>query len=967
MSLKRQFQTFGQHQTKISQSLDDISGQLQSCSDIQNLVAGIQNSLVISEGALEEMNHHAILQALRPVSAGTRFDEIHDPDADTFEWIFQDPQKLVKLEPKLECSLPDWLRNGSGVFHIAGKPGSGKSTLLKFIAQHPETQSLLEDWAQQAGKQLIRSKFFFWKMGSVEQRTLKGMIRGLVYDVTRHYPAMAKVLFPKHWNPHVFLSSFSHSREIKFDESDIKIAFDTLVSSPEIFDRFRICIFLDGLDEFDEKERSHWELATTLLKWTTDPTDRSKDATNIKLCVSSRELPSLLTSFPERQRITLHNLTLSDITDLIQTKLGENPHFRVLAGSNPGKGKALLKQIAAQSSGVFLWVVLLLKLLVEELASGVSSLSALERIVESSLGELDDFFDVILNSIPRQERKQAYVVFAIILRCGGLHLTKDDEDTHIFDANSYFKVSLFGLSYLFEDFDRAIQDVPSQRNLFGINATPCQAVEYNETRIRKASIDLKSRCRGLVDIQHSTLKIGSEHIAWATAMLIHRSVAEFLLDKLRSESHDLGFTDNTISQYFLRIFLCELTLLFYPADLQAWWVHDRALAVLRLIRSRPIVSREILQLLDEVDMAVRKDYRRLTPAPGPVLGDVLLLLDGIVPSGFTLDHCACHFTTLAALMGHYEFLAWKVDQDLLFKNDRERLSGVLLAALIVLNRFDKQGQIELSAAIEILNIVLGSAILPAQLLDHIFPVPKSPSVRGEKFTDVNVIEWLDSFDHQIPPPPGHEAYNADFGLTVRNHVPRTSPWRNFLIHFFQVIALSKRSQAAEQLWHCLGYWLDVGVPTPITVFAGFHPLADATVSCESPASDWLRTAPEDHDTPRGTTFILGFRLHEYSHQHQGEESQMTRVQFTPGRDANRLLWGEYARLIEHLMLFGHDEVRNATFESFIRYHRPPNMDRLLEHIGRQTPLHGGDGSDPDSIWDLQRIVEEAPNSLSYPN
>lgn len=108
------------------------------------------------------MNHEAICRALKPASADARADNIYRPYAKTFEWILEDPGE----DQNSKTTFPEWLRSGSGVFHIAGKPGSGKSTLMKFLATHDKVRKYLEDWAASDKKRLIFSKFFFWKLGS---------------------------------------------------------------------------------------------------------------------------------------------------------------------------------------------------------------------------------------------------------------------------------------------------------------------------------------------------------------------------------------------------------------------------------------------------------------------------------------------------------------------------------------------------------------------------------------------------------------------------------------------------------------------------------------------------------------------------------------------------------------------------------------------------------------------------------
>jgi hypothetical protein len=87
----------------------------------------------------------------------------------TFSWIFTSPETMREKEDQLSITLPDWLRTGSGIFHITGKPGSGKSTLMKYLRQHDDANPSLEDW--KGNGCLIFAKFFFKRQGSRAQRS----------------------------------------------------------------------------------------------------------------------------------------------------------------------------------------------------------------------------------------------------------------------------------------------------------------------------------------------------------------------------------------------------------------------------------------------------------------------------------------------------------------------------------------------------------------------------------------------------------------------------------------------------------------------------------------------------------------------------------------------------------------------------------------------------------------------------
>ncbi len=66
---------------------------------------------------------------------------------------------------------------------------------------HKETRQRLDTWANSDGKTLLFSKFFFWRLGSKDQKSMHGLIAGLVYDALYNLPSLAPVMFPRLWSP----------------------------------------------------------------------------------------------------------------------------------------------------------------------------------------------------------------------------------------------------------------------------------------------------------------------------------------------------------------------------------------------------------------------------------------------------------------------------------------------------------------------------------------------------------------------------------------------------------------------------------------------------------------------------------------------------------------------------------------------------------------------------------------------
>ncbi|KAK3689833.1 hypothetical protein B0T22DRAFT_180450 [Podospora appendiculata] len=198
VALKQDLSNMGQAQ---SQSMEKLTAIKALVRDIFQDMSRLEAALKEAQESASSVNHAAILRALKPQSANSREDEIAERYGETFDWILEPPASGSEPQNMKACGIDfvGWLRDGSGVFHIAGKPGSGKSTLFKFLVGDPRAAKHLEDWAASADKKLVMCKFLFWKYRSDSQRTMAGMYRGLLYDACKSSAGLAKLLLPEFW------------------------------------------------------------------------------------------------------------------------------------------------------------------------------------------------------------------------------------------------------------------------------------------------------------------------------------------------------------------------------------------------------------------------------------------------------------------------------------------------------------------------------------------------------------------------------------------------------------------------------------------------------------------------------------------------------------------------------------------------------------------------------------------------
>ncbi|KAH6842626.1 hypothetical protein B0I37DRAFT_200687 [Chaetomium sp. MPI-CAGE-AT-0009] len=463
----------------------------------------------------ENANRVNILSSLAFDAMNERYNSISEAAPSTYEWIFCDRHTATASSSLGAAQLfKKWLVSGNGIFHLSGKLGAGKSTLMKFLCHSSKTTSELRSWAGQ--DTLVLGKFFFWNPGTALQNSLLGMARSILHQTLCKCPDLVPVVFSQFWNPtqYDFLGS---PLPLQMDHKAIFGAFDALFRDSALYRTHKACFFIDGLDELVEEQRSYSDLVDWLQGWV----DRSGGS--LKLCVSSRELPVFLDYLDAKQRIRLQDLSGNDITAVIRQTLGRNRRFVLLQQQNQEQCSEFMSEIAHKSDGVFLWVTLTLKMIIDSL-DGIEPLDAIIAQVDSLPQELETLFSLVLKSIPKAQRTSAYFYLAYAL---GLATIQADT-----------RVSL----WLFLD------DYIKSRNFAKELPFGFSSQEEIITRLGITADRIQGRTRGLLEVSKSDRD--GDFGGWVA--FSHRSIPEYLQSALETEEirrhiQDFDFIDAHIN------------------------------------------------------------------------------------------------------------------------------------------------------------------------------------------------------------------------------------------------------------------------------------------------------------------------------------------------------------------------------------------------------------------------------------
>lgn len=488
--------------------------------------------LNLSDHAVSKVLQNNLLESLRFEKMEARYQIIEQAHTDTFTWLLEetvsspltvpdatldDPWlRLIShhveqgkpLRREIQSSFTNWMATGSGIFHISGKPGAGKSTLMKYLAESDRTREHLNAWTD--GKDLVFASFFFWRHGTEFQRSLNGLLRSLLYSVLSQYPDLIRAIFPLQWE------AACHGPEsmVQFRQVDVQKAFSSLTQTPEVYLKHKFAFFIDGLDEFEGREDT---LIKMLFEWVQSGSE------NVKICVSSRELPIFQQRFSKCPKFRLHEATYHDIFLFIYDTLRNNEDVVFL--HDPKAVKELCFALVQRAEGVFLWVSLALRLVergllleepVEDLMSSIDVLPT----------EVEELFQVIFDSIQSEpnlaRRRKAMRVLSLAVDEAELNICRD----HLYLATISFM----------DEYDRDKNFVKDIQGFF----TKAEI----DTRLSRSQKQLNGGCRGFLSIRSETRWGSEDPFRRETVQLAHRSLIEFFKRpkvRLCIEEHSQGF------------------------------------------------------------------------------------------------------------------------------------------------------------------------------------------------------------------------------------------------------------------------------------------------------------------------------------------------------------------------------------------------------------------------------------------
>ncbi|KAH4016383.1 hypothetical protein HBI81_195080 [Parastagonospora nodorum] len=420
--------------------------------------------------SVEETRQNVIdILKFRQMSA--REDDIADAHHKTFQWILAEE---AHGGASFSALMP-WLRKAHGTYWITGKAGSGKSTLMKFLGANEKVKDALQSWA--SPQKLIVASFYFWRSGTLLQRSQEGLLRSLLHTILDQRRDLVRICFPEQFDQ-IEVYNRKASETVLGLELVTK-AFKRLSCSD--LSELRVCLFIDAVDEF---EGDHEEMSKFFQDLASTPA--------IKIILSSRATPMYTEAFGSLPSLLLQDLTHHDIKTYVEAIIGRHARMEMLLSENKHEASRLIGAILSKASGVFLWVRLVVKSLLDGFRNYDRICDLQERVHECPQ-ELGNLYNHMFHSMEPRYQKHSAQLLRIVVR--SIEVQKDKA------------LTILQLSFADDgDLQRALD-------------APVSLITEAEREARSVAMTgrIRSRCCGLVEIRDSVVE------------LIHSSVLDFLL------------------------------------------------------------------------------------------------------------------------------------------------------------------------------------------------------------------------------------------------------------------------------------------------------------------------------------------------------------------------------------------------------------------------------------------------------
>ncbi|KAJ6783074.1 hypothetical protein PWT90_06074 [Aphanocladium album] len=338
------------------------SPRIEDC-DAQSSETLTSQTFRAQQESLNESQRKALLESLAFEQIDSRHNTIEKAYGKTCAWLLTAPEYLDWLEPSKS-------HEHHGFLWIKGNPGAGKSTLMKFALQNSQ-KTLRSNYIS----------FFFNARGDELEKSTIGMYRSLLLQLLDKVPQLQSVFdslgqetrykgIPQ-WSLQLLMSLFEKAvQNLEQSQSSLACFIDALDECPELEIRDMISFF----EALGEKAVSK--------------------GISFRVCLSSRHYPHITISRGLNLDLGQQAGHDQDIISYVKGKL------RIGGGK---RAEQVRSRLIEKASGVFIWVVLVVRILTEDFDHGHGHM--LLRRLQDIPKDLNELFRDILTRDSRYKNE----------------------------------------------------------------------------------------------------------------------------------------------------------------------------------------------------------------------------------------------------------------------------------------------------------------------------------------------------------------------------------------------------------------------------------------------------------------------------------------------------------------------------------------------------------------------------------
>lgn len=425
-------------------------------------------------------------------------------------------------------SLPvyqQWSGQGHGFLWLKGKVGAGKSTLIKHAVEEMKTK-------YDESSALVVGHFHDAR-GTDLERSLLGLFRSIVYQLfTQDQNLLAQ--YTLDLRPSVSTGTYAREWRLEALQEVCATFLKSWRSSP-------IFIFIDALDEGD-----YSQIRKSLEYWEHVVTSASLNGNDVRIFVSSRHYPNV--SLHGCSEIWMEDYNMLDISTYVRNQMG--------IVSNDEENMELIAIILAKASGVFLWVVLVVEILLRAEDEG-TTFRQKRASLQQLPTELEDLFARIFEALSIGERRDTLRLLKWIALaerrlmpievCFALALESPDPpfSLEMWRSSEEYIRNQSQMSKMLRTRSRGLVEIKHFASAYPSHSTSA-ALVHNSTFEPDSSLDCPSRLTSTETAtdDNSTKESNEDEIpgdhATTTVQFIHESLAEFLFRRGFRILDDLG-------------------------------------------------------------------------------------------------------------------------------------------------------------------------------------------------------------------------------------------------------------------------------------------------------------------------------------------------------------------------------------------------------------------------------------------